>query len=1405
MKEIGKILSVLFFMAMIAVVLTTISMNVSAQVIVTEEWVKRDNGPDNGEDCANAMVVDSSGNVHVAGYGYRGGTRDYRIIKYDTDGNLIWADYYNGPGNSYDIATDIAIDSSGNVHVTGYSVGSGGNADWYTIKRTPNGYAIWEARYDNGNWEQAWALTLDSSGNVYVAGNVKGSNYACYGIIKYDSSGNLQWIATYDPPENTGGGSPEDIVVDSSGNVYVTGDMWFGPWGSPDWSPDWVTIKYDSSGNQQWVKMHGELGEDDYAKRIAVDSSGNVYVSGGEGGGFEDDFCTIKYDQNGNQLKIATYNGPADEWDFIIDMVLDSSANVYVTGGSDGIGTSSDYCTIKYDSNLNEQWKVRYDGPASDYDNPFALTLDSSGNVYVTGYCEVSSPDYDYTTIAYDSSGNQLWIMTYDGPGNDQDRPYDIATDPSGNVYITGRSKGSGTDFDICTIKYSQNHPPTAEFTWLPTTPDEGEIVQFTDLSTDSDGTVVSWSWDFGGVGTSSDQNPQFTFMDDGVYTVTLTVTDDDGATDSVSHTVTILDLAPTAEFTWSPDPQYEGSPVSFTDLSTSYPDDIVSWSWDFGGLGSSSQQSPQFTFMDEGVYTVTLIVTDEDGSTDSVSHTVTILDLGPTAEFSWSPDPQYEGLPVSFNDLSSSYPDNIVSWSWDFAGLGSSSQQSPQFTFMDDGIYTVTLIVTDDDGSTDSISHDITIVDLGPAAEFSWSPEPQDEGSPVQFNDLSTSYPDVIVSWEWNFGDGGTSSLQNPSHTYGDNSVYTVTLTVTDDDGSTDAISHDITILNVIPTVDAGPDQTVNEGEIVTFSGSYSDPGWLDTHTIEWDFGDGGTASGTLTPSHAYGDNGVYTVTLTVTDDDGGIGVDTMTVTVNNVDPIVNAGPDQSVDEGETVTFSGSFTDPGWLDTHTIEWDFGDGGSDSGTLTPTYVYGDNGLYAVTLIVTDDDGGVGIDTLYVTVLNVIPTIESFGPFTINEGSPIAITATANDPGSDDLTFTWEFELGPTLINIYFNDGVGPDPWQSPWGTYPFSATDTVQHTYGDDGVYEISLTVEDDDGGLITYMTTITVNNVPATIDPFGPFTIDEGSPITLTAISTDPGSDDLTFIWEFELGPTITNVYYNDGIGPDPYPSPEGIYPFTVSDMIEHIYGDNGVYYVTLTVEDDDGGVSFYPTTITVNNVAPTVEVEAYMLVDFTLRVAGEKWHDVRMYIYADGVEIGYVAIIREPGDPDDQSKTIYDVKCDVTKTITVTVEYTPWDDPPNGQWTGADPCWVTFTFEDGSEITLHHNFNVNHPGTYIWNIDVNQYFVGKEITFKATATDPGSDDLIFTWEFEPGVIVENVYFNDGIGPDPFQSPWGTYPFQVIDIVEYTFPFASDYTVTLTVEDDDGNVTICVIQVKLS
>ena len=145
---------------------------------------------------------------------------------------------------------------------------------------------------------------------------------------------------------------------------------------------------------------------------------------------------------------VARYDGPANSTDIATALAVDTEGNVYVTGWSIGSGTGDDHATIKYDSEGNQLWVARYNGPGNGSDLATALALDASGNVYVTGDSYRTRTGHDYTTIKYDSEGNQLWVARYNGPGNGADLAYALALDPSGNVYVTGYSEGSGTSYD---------------------------------------------------------------------------------------------------------------------------------------------------------------------------------------------------------------------------------------------------------------------------------------------------------------------------------------------------------------------------------------------------------------------------------------------------------------------------------------------------------------------------------------------------------------------------------------------------------------------------------------------------------------------------------------------------------------------------------------------------------------------------------------------------------------------------------------------------------------------------------------------------------------------------------------------------------------------------------------------
>jgi hypothetical protein len=223
-----------------------------------------------------------------------------------------WVRRYNGPANDYDYATAIAVDDAGNIYITGIT------------------------------------------GTIYSPGT-----YYDYATIKYDSAGGEQWVRRYNGPGNSGDWA-NAIELDGSGNIYVTGTSYNS---STYYDCDYATIKYDSAGNEMWVRRYNGPGNSgDEAHAIAVDGSGNIYVTGG---GW--DYAIIKYDTNGNEIWVRRYDGPGNGWDWASAVAVDDSGNIYVTGGSRGSGTDDDYATIKYAQclspiagDLNDDCKVNF-------------------------------------------------------------------------------------------------------------------------------------------------------------------------------------------------------------------------------------------------------------------------------------------------------------------------------------------------------------------------------------------------------------------------------------------------------------------------------------------------------------------------------------------------------------------------------------------------------------------------------------------------------------------------------------------------------------------------------------------------------------------------------------------------------------------------------------------------------------------------------------------------------------------------------------------------------------------------------------------------------------------------------------------------------------------------------------
>lgn len=422
---------------------------------VTQEWLAVYNGPSgNRQDEATDIFIDSQGNVYVTGNSEgTGGIDDYATVKYNSAGVQQWVARYNGTGNGLDFANAVAVDNFGNVYVTGQTTAPGNHRNYTTIKYNAAGVELWVVHYNGpvSDTDIAYDIALDNNGNVYVTGKSYGGNttYDDYLTIKYDSAGAQLWTARYNGPGSYND-TPNRLAVDAQGNVYVTGSSS----GTGTFS-DFTTVKYNSSGAQQWAARYAG-NSSDISNAIVLDLQGNVYVTGYSTNATPNrDYLTIKYNFAGTQQWEARYNGAADLADIANGVALDALGNVYVTGQSMG-SANDDYVTIKYNPLGVQQWEAKYNGPGNLADIPRDITTDALGNVYVTGGSDGSGSFRDYTTIKYNSAGTEQWLQRYSGTGNGGDVAVKIAVDAQSRVYITGQCLGSGTSDDYVTIKYSQ-------------------------------------------------------------------------------------------------------------------------------------------------------------------------------------------------------------------------------------------------------------------------------------------------------------------------------------------------------------------------------------------------------------------------------------------------------------------------------------------------------------------------------------------------------------------------------------------------------------------------------------------------------------------------------------------------------------------------------------------------------------------------------------------------------------------------------------------------------------------------------------------------------------------------------------------------------------------------------------
>ncbi len=386
----------------------------------------------------------------------------------------------------------------------------------------------------------------------------------------------------------------------------------------------------------------------------------------------------------------------------------------------------------------------------------------------------------DSTTVSAGSIDSWYWEFGDGSTDNNQNPTHTYTTDGNFTVTLTVESSLGCTYQTSKTITVFKS--PAADFTYVSNC--YLDEVEFTDASIANAGTINSWYWTFVDTVHSTTQNPSFLFNNSGTYTVILSVQNSIGCSSSVNLPVDVY-TKPIADFTYVYD--CANSIVAFTDVSTSQGNDINSWYWNFGsGQLSSQEENPIYNYWTLGSHNVMLISGTSVNCIDTIYKDIYLQNI--IADFNFNNECAYDTF--KFNNLSYANGDTISSYYWDFGDGIFSTEESPEHLFNISGFYNVSLTINSNYGCTDVRSF-VTEVYPIPSAGFDYYADEYLVNSTIQYNDLSSGSED----WQWSFGDGITSTLQNPQHIYNIEGTYTISQVVSNQYTCLDTAEANITI----------------------------------------------------------------------------------------------------------------------------------------------------------------------------------------------------------------------------------------------------------------------------------------------------------------------------------------------------------------------------------------------------------------------------------------------------------------------------------------------------------------------------------------------------------------------------------------------------------------------------------
>ncbi len=720
-------------------------------------------------------------------------------------------------------------------------------------------------------------------------------------------------------------------------------------------------------------------------------------------------------------------------------------------------------------------------------------------------------------------TGIEFWYWDFGDGGISEDQNPVHSYTNGGTYTVTLTATDSAGCSATATGEIIVVPTPTADFSYSMS---GCNLFAFTDNSTTPAGyQEYSWHWDFGDGFTSDVPDPVHTYATGGFFDVKLVFTSDSlgyQCSDSITKTVQAPNT-PGATFTWAPNPAQAGDNIGFFATSGST---ITNWAWDFADGGTATGQNATHTYTNPGDYDVSLTVTDVSGCTFETVIQVNVGGL-PPVDFSW--DNSCENTPIQFTtDATVTDVGAVAIYDWDFGDGTGSNNQDPLHTYLNANMYNVTLTIIDTLGYTNSVTHQVEVMPE-PISMFSIS-SPNCENSETYFEDYSIALSGYLTTWEWDFGDGNTATINFPddpdvSHIYPSTGTYTAMLTVTTSDGCQATSTQEVTI-TPSPIAQIDYDAGCMSGPI-SFHDVSSENGAGTIIARQWNFGDPASGSSNQStqsdPTHLFSGPGTYEVTLSITSQSGCTDADTMEITITDAPEVDFTFTPACMHEPVSFTI----TDLTNLDQYF--WDFGDGHT-SQQPDPENTYDSPGDYQVTLTVQTTDGCTATQTQTVTV-NPLPqaSFEYSEPTCV--GDTIFFLNLSNSPNGAIVKWEWDFGDGNTETILAPNGG-------------------NTSHVYANDQSYDVTLTVTDSDSCQNTV--TRTVISVASPVAEFNWEDACFGQPTQfydLTNNTPDIGS----WYWDFGdplSGNTNTSTYQNP----------------------THVFSSPGDYTVTLIVTNTQG-----------------------------------------------------------------------------------------------------------------------------------------------------------------------------------------------------------------------------------------